>query len=240
VSDTLEHRDCAEALGAYALGALPDLENDRVRRHLASCRQCRAELEGLRAAVDALPASVPQIDPPPELKARLMEIVDAEAEVLRAAGDPADQPPPGAPPRRRHWWRAFLGSRPALALAGACVVALAVLVVLVSSGGESTRTIQAQVGGPLLSAHARAALKVTGTRAELHVTGLPTPPANHVNELWVKRGSASPRPAGTFVLRSGSVQVAGAVRAGDLVLVTVEPGAGTAAPTTTPVIVAKA
>jgi hypothetical protein len=55
----------------------------------------------------------------------------------------------------------------------------------------------------------------------------------------VKRGSAPPIPAGTFVLRNGSVEVGTPVRSGDVVMVTVEPGLGTAAPTTSPVIQAK-
>ena len=68
MSSGLEHRECAESLGAYALGALPDSESALVRQHLSTCRECRADLEWLRAAADTLPASVPQVAPPPELK----------------------------------------------------------------------------------------------------------------------------------------------------------------------------
>jgi anti-sigma-K factor RskA len=237
VSDVLEHRDSSEALGAYALGALPGAEHERVRGHLTGCGQCRAELEGLRAAVDALPASVPQIDPPPELKVRLMEIVEAEAELLRAAGEPADKP--ASTPRRWRW--PLLGPRRTLALAGAAMVALAAVIVAVSvGGGTATRMIQAQLSPSLQAAHARATLRVTGTSARLQVSRFPAPPSGHVDELWVKHGASAPRPAGTFVVSSGSVDVAGQVRKGDLVLVTVEPGGGTAAPTTAPVATARA
>ncbi len=69
--------------------------------------------------------------------------------------------------------------------------------------------------------------------------GLPAPAADHVDELWVERGGGVPVPAGTFVVQSGSVEVAQAVSPGDRVLVTVEPGTGTSAPTTTPMITAK-
>jgi hypothetical protein len=72
------------------------------------------------------------------------------------------------------------------------------------------------------------------------VARLPAPAAGHVDELWVKRGDAAPVPAGTFVVESGTVQLTQAVHRGDLVLVTVERGRGTAAPTTTPFIVAHA
>jgi len=232
----LDHREFSEALGAYALEALPEEENARVREHLAGCRECRAELEWLRASVDALPASVPQIEPPPELKARVMQTVEADAELLRAAGERADRPE-----RRRRWWSAAPAfTTPVRIAAAAGVAVIAVLVVLISGGGLGTRTIQAQVTGPALTAGTRASLRVSGAHAQLVVAGLPAPPANHVDELWVQRGSTAPAPAGTFVVRTGSVEVTGAVRSGDQVLVTVEPGRGSSAPTTAPFIVAKA
>jgi anti-sigma factor RsiW len=45
VSSGLEHRECAESLGAYILGALPEAESDRVQRHLSDCRECQTEFE---------------------------------------------------------------------------------------------------------------------------------------------------------------------------------------------------
>src|SRR5437588_7068408 len=124
MSSRLEHRGFSEWLSAYALGALPEEEGARVREHLATCRDCQAELEWLRAAVDALPASVPQVEPPPELEARVMEIVQAEAELLRAAGEAADQPP-HAPPRRR-WWPSVSLPRPSVMLVTACAAAVVI------------------------------------------------------------------------------------------------------------------
>jgi anti-sigma-K factor RskA len=236
VSAGLEHQECSEALAAYALGAVPDDEAARVQQHLSGCRECRAQLDWLGPAVDVLPASVPPIDPPPELKTRLMDIVEAEAELLRAAGETADLPPQPAPSRWR--WRWAPGGRwlGAIAVAAACVVAV-VVVLAVGSGGGGVRTIRAQLAPGL--AGARASLTVRGSRAELVVNGLPAPAADHVDELWVKRGSAPPTPAGTFVVQSGSVLVGHPVQRGDLVLVTTEPGRGTAAPTTRPFIVVK-
>jgi anti-sigma-K factor RskA len=232
VSSGVEHRECAEALGAFILGALPEPESERVRRHLGACRECRTELEWLRVAADALPASVTPVDPPPELKARVMAIVEAEAELLQAAGEAADRPPR----RRRRWNWSWLTSepwRPAVAL-GATAAVAAVAVVLATSG-VSTRTIQAAYPGP-----GSASLKIQGSQAQLVVRGLRAPPANHVDELWVKRGAGRPQPAGTFVLSSGSVRVQQPVRPGDVVMVTVEPGQGTPAPTSTPFLVVHA
>ena len=228
-----QHSEYAENLAAYALGALPDAEAEELRRHLETCPECRGELERLRPAVDALPASVEQFEPPPELKGRLMSVVESEAERLPSAGAAANRVPgmPRRPLRLPRW-------RPALGLAISAAVAAAI-VLLVTIGGSGARTIEAQVSPQLRTAGAHASLRVNGKRAVLVVTGLPTPAAGHVDELWVKHGEAAPTPAGTFLIRTGSVQVPQRVRGGDQVLVTVEPGRGTSAPTTAPLLVAR-
>jgi len=228
-SDHLAYR---EALGAYALGALPDAEAEQVRHHLQSCSECRAELDSLRSAVDALPASVDPVPPPPELKDRLMAIVTSEAALLRAAGDAADQPAPA--PRRRRW---STGPRFPLAV-GFAVACLAAVVVALVTTGTSTRTVPVQVTAQVLG-QAHASLAIRGDSAQLNVAGLPAPPPGHVDELWVKRGDAPPAPAGTFILRTGSVALSVPVRSGDQVLMTIEPGRGTAQPTTAPLLVAR-
>ncbi len=80
------HTQWEESLGAYALGALPDDETREVERHLGECAPCRREVAELRVAVDALPATAGPVQPPPELRDRVMAIVESEAELLRAAG----------------------------------------------------------------------------------------------------------------------------------------------------------
>ena len=241
MSSGVDHRRFSESLSAYALGALPEAEGARMREHLSGCRECRAELEWLRASVDALPASVPQIEPPPELKTRLMALVDSEAELLRAAGEAADRPQRAEQPRRR---AGLFGLRPSVVLVTACAAAvLAGGFYLSFTGAGGTGgpvNVRAQVHGPARTVHARAILQLRGSRAELVVRRLPLPPANHIDELWVQRGSAAPVPAGTFIVGTGSVAVTRRVRPGDHVLVTVEPGRGSSAPTSTPFVVAKA
>jgi hypothetical protein len=110
--------------------------------------------------------------------------------------------------------------------------AVAAVAVVLATAGSSTRTIQAQASGS-----GSASLTIQGSQAQLVVRGLRAPPANHVDELWVKRGAGRPQPAGTFVLSTGSVRVQQPVRPGDVVMVTVEPGQGTPAPTSTPFLV---
>jgi anti-sigma-K factor RskA len=237
-----EHQDYREALAAYALGALPAAEADRMRLHLESCRDCRAELDWLRGAVDALPASVTPVEPPPELKARVMEIVQAEAALLRAAGEAADRPPGEVPqhsPPRTTRIRRWLSGPRLPAAVGLAVACLAAIVVLLVSASTSTRRVPVRITAQALVGHTRASLSVRGDHAELTVSHLPVPPAGHVEELWVKRGNAAPIPAGVFVLQSGTVPVGRPVHHGDLVLVTIEPGRGTAQPTTSPFLIAR-
>jgi anti-sigma factor RsiW len=57
-----EHALCQEDLSAYLDGQLTSRENDRVEKHLATCAQCRADLEALRHTV-ALLRMVPDARP---------------------------------------------------------------------------------------------------------------------------------------------------------------------------------
>ena len=86
------HASWAESLGAYALGALPEDERAKLERHLQECPSCRRELAELQAAVDVLPGAAPPVQPPPELRARIVTAVESEAELLRAAGAGANRP----------------------------------------------------------------------------------------------------------------------------------------------------
>jgi anti-sigma factor RsiW len=232
MSPELEHRECAEAIGAFALDALPDAEAARVRRHLEDCRECRGELERLRGAVEALPGGVPLVDPPPELKTRLMAIVEAEARLLQAAGEAADRPPR---PRRRRWisWRPPL---PAIATGALAVAAIATVAAILATSGAGVRELRARIADPALVGVAHASLRVSGSVGQLRVSGLPVPAADRVDELWVQRPGGSPQPAGTFVVQSGAVDVQRPVHRGDLVLLTVEPHGGSRAPTTPPLM----
>ena len=74
-----DHKRHEEDIGAFLLGALANGEHEAFERHLATCHVCQDELERLRTAADALPRSVEQYEPPPSLKATLMEQVYAEA-----------------------------------------------------------------------------------------------------------------------------------------------------------------
>jgi anti-sigma-K factor RskA len=74
----MDHDALREAAGLYALGALAGAERDAFEAHLATCGECAADVRALGGVVTALPYAVPQVDPPPALRGR----------VLAAAGAP--------------------------------------------------------------------------------------------------------------------------------------------------------
>jgi anti-sigma-K factor RskA len=221
---------------AWVLGALPEEEAATFAAHLEGCAACRAEVDHLRAAADALPASVPAVPPPPELKDRIMAVVAAEAEVLRAAGPAADRPAPA--PRRRRWLPslrpATVGFAVALLVAGlAAGLGLSRL-----AGGDDARVVRAQVSAP----GAQATLRVEDGDGRLEVRGLPAPPEGRIYQVWLLRdGEDAPQPTTTlFSVTDGGRGAAEVpdVEGVEAVLVSAEPLGGSAAPTTTPIITA--
>lgn len=240
-----DHQQWADSIGAYLLEALPDSERIGFERHVEACATCRDEVESLLVATHALPASVEQLAPPPELKARLMAVVSAEAQLLEAAAGPrADLPEPavvherGREPLRRRFRLPAL--RPAFALA--CAAALLVLGglggVLLGDGssedGARDRTVVASVE----RGDASAKLVVGRDASRLEVANLRKPPEDRVFQVWTQRPGGKPVPStALFVPRadgSASVAVPGSLRGVEEVLVTDEPVGGSKAPTRTP------
>jgi anti-sigma factor RsiW len=73
-------------LTGYALGALDPPDEDAVSRHVPGCEHCSTELrERINPAVGVLAESVPQLEPPPGLRERLLETVRSPA-ALAVAG----------------------------------------------------------------------------------------------------------------------------------------------------------
>jgi len=216
--------------GAWVLGALEDGPAAAYREHLQACSDCQAEVARLRVPADAMALATEQVPPPPELKDRIMRVVESEAQLLRATGPEADRPQPRR--RERRW---FLRPFPVAGLAAATLAVGIATGVLLS--GESTRTVQARVA----MAGAHATFRITGDHAKLEVSGMRNPPAGHVYQVWVKRGSAAPQPTDalfTVMHGHGHVDVPGSVKDVDQILVTSEPRGGSLTPTSSPVITA--
>ena len=228
-----EHRDAFESLGAYALGALPDHERAMVAAHIETCPVCAEDARSLERAATHLIDTVPALEPPPELRDRIMAVVRPEAELLRAASSPPEEV------RVREPRRYAMGF--SLRWAGA-MAALALGLVIGAGAfggfdGSDTRTLSAEVG------RGHAWVEVSDGQAELVVDGLPSPGADKVYEMWIQHDDEAPRPASNeldhavFMVRSGRVDIPAHLEDGDRVMVTAEPDGGSRIPTTTPLVI---
>jgi anti-sigma-K factor RskA len=224
--------------GAYVLHALEDEEHDRFAVHLRTCATCRREVEQLQTVVDHLPMSTPQQMPPAALKDRIMSTVDAEAELLHAAGPDADRVP--ARPRRR--WLRWLSLRPLTATTAALGILAVGMVggIVLGRGDDGRPPVVRTIPGSAAVPGARVALTVSGGHGELHLRGIPSAASGRVYQVWLQRGAGAPRPTHTlFDVRSdgrATVRIAEPVAGVDRVLVTAEPTGGSRVPSGAPLI----
>jgi anti-sigma-K factor RskA len=211
---------------AYLLGALSPGEQAAFEAELERNPALRDDVAYLRAAAEALPGSSQQVMPPPELKDRIMAVVNAEAELLRAAGPEADRVPRPERRRRLGWWPA--------GLAGAAAAVAAALVISVGGGTKDT-VVTASKGSAKLIERASGHSTLTADR-------LPSPGPGRVYQVWLQRKGGKPQPTNAlFGVRedgSASVDVPGDMADVDQVLVTSEPEGGSQTPTRAPVIIA--
>jgi anti-sigma-K factor RskA len=235
-----DHEAWADSGAPYLLGALDADERAAYEAHLGGCDACREEVERLRVAADALPASPPQVAPPPELKDRIMAIVNAEAELLQAAGPGADRAAAAPSPARRRfaWWP----PRPAVALAASLLLVAGVVAGVAASGGldgSSTRTVVADV--TVQDASAKLIVRESD-HSTLVTQGLPRPSPGRVYQVWIQHEGEDPQPTDAlFDVRKGgsaSVDVPGSLEGVEAVMVTSEPDGGSQVPTRQPIVIA--
>jgi len=227
--------------GAYVLNALDPDERRSFTEHIETCGHCHHEIDDLRLVVDTLPIAVAQATPPVALKSRIMAVVNAESELLRAAGPAADRGRVAKAPRRLRLPAIFANPlRPAFAGLLACaLLSLGVVggLVLQGTGEPNTRTLAAWAKGP-----AEARLTVTGENASLQLTGMKSPPRGQVYQVWLDRGDGQLHPTHTlFNVRSdgrAKVAIDESVAGVERILVTAEPSGGSLAPSSDPVITA--
>jgi Anti-sigma-K factor rskA/Putative zinc-finger len=209
-----DHAHYQDDIGAYLLGALNDLERQAFERHAAGCGECQEELERLRPAADVLPGSVEQLEPPPRLKAALMEIVERESKVTQL-------------PRRRF-------TRP-VAVAAVLLIGLVIGFAVAQLGGDDTRTVAATVDRAM--PNAGGSLRIDDDQATLRLHDMPDLGRARVYQVWLQHGDRLV-PARTFeVGRSGAGQVElPDVRDADGVYVTREARGGAQVPSEDPIV----
>jgi anti-sigma-K factor RskA len=229
---SLDHNRWDDDLAAYALGALDGRERSEFEAHLATCYHCQIELRWLEPALDALPASVEQLTPPPDLRKRILAAADEEVPDLGRARA-----------QRRSWWR--VGAvRPALA-AAATIVAVAVGL----AGGYAlrgdddggdivTQTIPVETATPAIQANA--SVVQHGDSWTLDVRDLPELRRGDVYQVWIAHGKTI-RPSVLFVPSQGDrakVALPRTMASASQLMVTREPSGGSLEPTSAPLLAA--
>ena len=227
---------------AYVLGALPPGEDQAYARHLVACAECEQDVAELQHVADVLPGAAMALEAPPDLKGRVMSVVRAEAELLRAAGPAADRPAPAR--SRRPRWLLSLRPMPAAALAAVLLALGLGTGTLIDGDSSRQQTVRAMIDRQAAPG-ARADLRVGDQGAKLVVAGMPAPPRGRIYQGWLDDASDRQPPRPTDVLFSvsrdghASVDVPSDLDGGQAVLVTHEPLGGSEVHSRAPVITAR-
>jgi anti-sigma-K factor RskA len=236
------HERCNEDVAAYMLGALEPGEAAALERHAESCVRCQAEIRWLTPALDALPEGVERLQPPPELRSRLMAGVRADAENGAAVRGDRRAAKPGLLDRASAWVR-DLGSGP-MGLRPVAGVAVAALVVVAVAGFAIGGGIGGDEGSPVTTIPAGHAPGVTakmvneGDSGTLHLANVRQLPNDKVLEAWVQRdGKVEPVEALFVPDRKGQASTELPDMQGvEAVMVTTEPKGGSNTPTSQPLV----
>lgn len=234
------HERWNEEVAAYMLGALEPVEAAELERHAEGCERCQAEIRWLTPAINALPEGVERLQPPRELRERVMAEVrfDAAPEEV-AAGKPAA----GLSGRAGAWLRELgsgpMGLKPVVGFAAAVLVVAAVAGIAIGGGigGDSEdANVSTVVVGHDPGVTAR--VVTDGGSGTLHLANVRQLPEERVLEAWVQRdGEVRPVRALFVPDREGRATTTIANMEGaEAVMVTTEPPGGSGAPTSTPIV----
>lgn len=226
-----ERCDYEDLAAGAALYALEPEEDDAFSEHLPGCVRCQDVLRSSKEAASYLGVGVPQEDPPPELRERILSQAERTPQV---AGDqlPADDRPrvrteEFAPPTHRAKVRRIPARRKVSArvlVAAAAVVAIAVTGVLgarvleLSEQQRQTVAQSEQMSSALAAVSDEGASMTVlrspqGRQVATLVSGrhdaavvpaeLRASDASHIYVVWGMSGQ-NPVPVSTFSVRSGA------------------------------------
>lgn len=221
------HAQWKDEIAAYLVGALEPGEAAELERHVAGCPDCRADLRHLSPAAELLPASVEAVEPPPELRARLIEQTRTEA---AQAGPAPERRMPFVRRMRRSAWR------PAVGLAAVALIAATVAGYALRgddpSGGQATTVLAGKA--PAVTAQ----LTSEGGTATLRLANVDELPEDRVLEAWVQREGEVTPVRGLFVPddRGRATATIPDIDGVEAVMVTAEPEGGSKSPTSTPMV----
>jgi len=256
------HERWSEDVAAYMLGALEPEQAAELERHAEGCERCREQIRWLTPALNALPEGVERLEPPRELRSRVMAEVRADTAAegvgegregaderaandldrLRREGVRARDSRPGLAGRASAWMR-NLGSGP-MGLRPVAGVAVAVLVVAAVAGFAIGGGIGSDEGAQTSTVVAGKAPGVTakmiseGDSGTLHLANVKQLPSDRVLEAWVQRdGEVEPVQALFVPDREGRASTELPDMDGvEVVMVTTEPEGGSKSPTSDPIV----
>ncbi|MCF3960201.1 anti-sigma factor [Streptomyces fuscigenes] len=243
-------------VGAYVLHALPPEEEAAFENHLASCPQCRREVEDLTGRAVQLGTAVESQTPPPELRSRVLQQITEVRQDHVVSEERRDRSAASVMRRHRFRQRVFK-----LALAPSVAAAVAL-------GGVASwqHTLAEDAQGQVAEAHAKtdaltgvlAAPDATISTAKLAdgahasvvasrthgqaafiASNLPQLTGHQVYELWYSKAGQF-RPAGLLPGAGHQAQVLqGQLKGATAVGITVEPTGGSPQPTSDPLSILK-
>lgn len=229
-------QDADVLAAALSVGSIDSADEALLQPHLAACADCRRLAREYMEAAGQLPLALEPLQPPPELRRRLMKAVYAEAATAAQLATPARP----ALSWRRAWSRVPVG-RGFTVLAGAAGAALVAVGAVALSGRQGSSPASASVAVKAMAAAPRASGQLVMDRADreavLTVTGLPGPSPSAggtgVYEVWLIPAGGAPvaaaflsqAPDGTW-----TAAIQGDVSAFSMLAATVEPAGGSRAP----------
>jgi anti-sigma-K factor RskA len=236
------HERWSEDVAAYMLGALEPGQATELERHAEGCERCREEIRWLTPALDALPEGVERLEPPRELRARVMAEVWADGDGGAAARSDSRAPKPGLLERASAWVRDLgsgpMGLRPVAGVAVAALVVAAVAGFAIGGGigsdeGAQTSTV---VRGKAPGVIAK--MVSEGGSGTLHLANVKQLPNDRVLEAWVQRdGEVEPVEALFVPDRKGQASTELPDMEGvEIVMVTTEPRGGSKSPTSSALV----
>ncbi len=241
----MDHERFEELKEAFVLGALPEGERREFEEYLASHPERQAEIDELSTVARLLALSPEEHEPPPELRRRILGVVEAEA------GSPRVEESGSWLARMREYLgvgNLALGAAAAMLVIGLFGWNLILRAEIEDLQG-SVRSLRDQPQGPQMvklagtgtEQGARAeVVTLEGDRAVLLVEDMPPVPEGKTYQIWVIEDGV-PKPGGLFKPKQDSVAavVEHPLGAGDIIAVTVEPEGGSPQPTTHPMLSAK-
>lgn len=217
-----EHEKRSDDIAAYLLGALEPGEAAEVEQHLAACEECRSELEWLRPAVRTLPESVERVEPPAQLRSRIMGEVEADAGRKRSG-------------IRLGGRMRSLGLRPAVGLAALALLVAGVTGYAIRDSGSGSSTTSVAAGhAPGVTAK----MVRQGDTGTLRLANVHQLPSSEVLQAWVQRGKRIESAKTLFVPNGDGTATAviDDMQGVDTVMVTAEPRGGSNYPTSEPIV----